>query len=154
MRILFTILIQSLLIISSYAQNVTKEEKKLVVGVQEEPPYVIKDVDGSFYGLSIDLWYHLADRLDLTYEFREYNDQLSLLRALDYEEIDISINPFTVNGARLQLYKASQPFFISSIGVATAGSYLTRFKLFLGSIFTTNFVRLILILLLLILTRQ
>ena len=125
-------------------------DQPLKVGVMVEPPFVMQDHDDSYKGLSVDLWKHLATELEASYEFVVYNDQLGLLRALDYQEIDLSINPFSVNGPRLQLFEATQPFFTSRIGIASAGSQIAAFQSFLGNIFSVNFLRLMVLLLALI----
>ncbi len=122
----------------------------LRVGVYLQPPYVIKHVDGTFYGVSIDLWHHLAGELDLNYQFAEHNDQLGLLRALNYSEVDLAINPMTINGPRLKLFEAAHPFITSEIGVATSRSN-HQFQLFLSSILSSlvsmDFLRLMVLLL-------
>ena len=144
---LYLVFIFGLLINPLWGFQQKQETTNLKIGIYAEPPFVIKDSDGTYYGLSIDLWYQLADDLDLNYEFVEYNDPIGTLRALEYEEIDLSINPFSVNGARLQLFDAAQPFISSSIGIATSDSQITQFQDFLSNLFSFNFLRLIVVLL-------
>ncbi len=142
-----------LLIISTGTSSVVAQDQdgQLRVGVKVEPPFIMKDIDGTFYGLSIDLWYNLADQLDLPFEFEEYNDQLGLLRALDFKEIDLVINPMAISGARLKIFDAAQPFFISSLGVATSRVYSSQVQLFLSNLFSLNFLRLVSLLIAIIL---
>src|SRR5437763_632550 len=45
--------------------------RKLIVATHEAPPFIIKNADGSFSGISIDLWRHVADTLRLDYEIRD-----------------------------------------------------------------------------------
>jgi len=143
-----------LLTVSEFTQGqstLTRDSSLLKVGVFPSPPYVIQDIDGTLYGVSIDLWYHLADELNLNFEFEEYSDQLGLLRALDYAEVDLAINPMTINGARLKLFEAAHPFITTQIGVASSQSDLTRFRLFFSNLFSVNFLRFLGILLAMIL---
>ena len=128
-----------------------EEKPKLIVGLKEDPPFIIKDTDGSFYGLSLDLWYFMADELDLEYEFREFNDETGMLRSLDYNELDISINPITQNGLRLRMFEAAQPFFISSLGIATSSIPQNTFQMFVSNLFSFDFLKIILGLALIIL---
>src|SRR5947208_3480749 len=44
---------------------------KLVVGTVPVPPFIIKGEDGSWGGISMDLWKEVARRLKLDYEVRE-----------------------------------------------------------------------------------
>jgi len=145
-RPLILLFIFTLLANPAICQSEVTGDEVITVGIRTEPPFVMKENDGTYYGLSIDLWYLIANDLKLQYEFKEYNDHLGLLRALDYDEIDLSINPFAINGARLRLFEAAQPFFISGIGLATAGGTTHQFKVFLSNLFSANFIRLVVIL--------
>src|SRR5215469_7697291 len=43
----------------------------LVVGIKEAPPFAMKERDGSWTGISIDLWRRIANELHLQYRFQE-----------------------------------------------------------------------------------
>ena len=43
----------------------------LIVGTKEAPPFAMKERDGSWTGISIDLWRRIADELHLRYRFQE-----------------------------------------------------------------------------------
>jgi polar amino acid transport system substrate-binding protein len=127
-----------------------EEGTKLIVGLMVDPPFVIKDTDGSYYGLSIDLWNFIVDELDLQYEFQEFNDETAMLRKLNFNELDISINPTKVNSNRVRMYSATQPFFISSLGIATSSIPQNQFQMFISNIFSFDFLKIILGLMLII----
>ncbi len=118
----------------------------LRVGVTEEPPFVMPVSEQEYTGLSIDLWKQVATAQGVTYEYVAYNDHLGLVRALDFGEIDLSINPIHVNEIRLRLLDATQPFFVSSIGVATTGVEKSQVALFINNFFSLEFLRIILML--------
>lgn len=128
-------------------------KKRLKVGLKEEPPFIIKDIDGTFYGLSIDLWTALAENeeIDIDYEYKEFNDITGMLRALDYNEVDIAINPITLSKIRLKMFEASQPFFISSLGVATSSIPRNQFSMFVSNLFSLGFLKIIGLLIMVIL---
>jgi ABC-type amino acid transport substrate-binding protein len=46
-------------------------DKELIVATKEAPPFVMKRLDGTLHGISIDLWRRIADRLHLRYRFSE-----------------------------------------------------------------------------------
>jgi len=117
------------------------------VGVKAEPPFVIKASEGIFTGLSIDLWTSIANQEGVRYEFLEYNDHLGLIRALDFEEIDLSINPIHVNEIRLKMLDVTQPFYVSSIGIATSQVKKTQAGAFLRNFFSLQFFRIVFFLL-------
>ena len=45
-------------------------KQKLIVGLAVGPPFDIKGADGSWSGISVDLWRDIANELGLTYECR------------------------------------------------------------------------------------
>ncbi len=147
-KALLRVLLTSLLLISLTGISVAQETIK--VGIHHYPPFVIKKSNGQVRGLCIDLWEQLAQDLALDFEYVEYYDKTSLIRALDYDEIDISINPLTVSSTRLQLFEVSQPFLISSVGVAATTGSQSRFQVFLSNFFSADFIRVVLLLLLII----
>ncbi|MBT8221407.1 MAG: transporter substrate-binding domain-containing protein [Bacteroidia bacterium] len=118
----------------------------LQIGIIKDPPFIFEDASGSYDGISVHLWEQIADRLNLQFEYALYSDKLGILRALDYNEIDLSIDPMFVNPTRLKLFDVSQPFFISSIGVATTSKDKSQLQVFLSNFFSLDFFRLILLL--------
>jgi ABC-type amino acid transport substrate-binding protein len=129
--------------LSGFSQ--TRENLKL--GIMVEPPFVIKTPEGTFTGLSIDLWNSISSQEGVDYELVEYNDHLSLIRALDFAEIDLSINPIQVNEIRLKMLDVSQPFYVSSIGIATSQVMKTQAGTFLRNFFSFQFFRIVFFLL-------
>jgi len=102
------------------AQNLTSAslDKKLVVGIILDPPYTIKNVNGKWTGLSVDLWSHVAHDLKLNYEFKEMRLD-EMLAALQKGKIDISIAALFVTNEREKLFDFSVPFGNTRLAVAT-----------------------------------
>jgi ABC-type amino acid transport substrate-binding protein len=73
--------------------------KKLIVGVLHDPPYIIKEKDGQWSGINVDIWKAVAQDLKVDYEFREMTFE-SLLEALVKKKIDLSIEAFFVLSER------------------------------------------------------
>ncbi len=120
----------------------------LRVGVFAEPPFVLPDGQGGYEGLSVDLWKSIAEERQQAYELVEYSDQLGLIRALDFGEIDLSINPMYVNEVRLRMLDVTQPFFVSRIGVATSQTKRSQIRSFIQNFFSRDFIEIVLLLLL------
>jgi polar amino acid transport system substrate-binding protein len=127
-----------------------RERDTLRVGVFPDPPFIIREEVQAYSGLCIDLWEEIAMELELAYKYVEFNDLIGMIRALDYKEIDVSINPLSVSSTRLKMFEVSQPFYISSIGVATTMQTRSQFSMFLGNFFSTDFLKVVLLLLLII----
>jgi ABC-type amino acid transport substrate-binding protein len=126
------------------------ERDTLTVGIYHNPPFVIKTEDSGFEGLSIELWENIAESADLTYRYELYSDFIGILKRLEYQEIDLTINPMDVNDSRVNKFDMTQPYFISSIGVAIP--YLNRSPLavFISNIFSLAFFEIIVLLILVI----
>ncbi|MEK6155504.1 transporter substrate-binding domain-containing protein [Flavobacteriaceae bacterium 3-367] len=124
----------------------------LLVGIHEDPPFVIKDANNHYKGLSIDLWQHISEELGVHTQFVEYSDAIGIIRALDYNELDLSINPLTNSSRRIEKFQVSQPFYISSIGVAVTTSSQGQFQIFISNFFSKDFLKVVLLLLLILLT--
>lgn len=123
----------------------------LQIGIHESPPFVIRDLDGSYRGLSIDLWNGINKKLDRPYRFVDFSDEIGIIRALDYGDIDFSINPLINTPQRMQKFEVTQPFFVSSIGVAITTSSQSQFQIFINNFFSGAFLNIVLLLLLILL---
>lgn len=122
----------------------------LRIGIHENPPFVIASEEGSYQGLSVDLWRRIATEQQLAYEWVPFNDLIGIIKSLDYREIDLTINPMNVTAQRLQKFDVTQPFFISSIGVASPYITQSQFQVFLKNFFSLDFLKVILLLIFII----
>jgi len=116
------------------------------VGVHPFPPFVIQNEQDELTGLCVDLWEDVAREMGVEYEYVRYTDPTGMIRALDFGEIDIAINPLYVSGVRLNMFEVSQPFFISSVGVATTTATRSQFQAFLQNFFSLAFLKIVLLL--------
>jgi len=126
------------------------QDSLLRVGVKVEPPFVISETGQTYSGLSVDLWKSIASEAGVNYELIEYKDHLGLIRALDFKEIDLTINPIHVNEIRLRMFDVTQPFYVSYIGVATTNVKKTQVGNFLRNFFSLQFLRIVALLILII----
>lgn len=118
----------------------------LLIGIHENPPFIIKNDKGEYQGLSVELWKNIAEELKLAYEFRPYYDLVSILKSLEYREIDLTINPMNVTALRVKKFDLTQPYFISSIGVVTPYVQQNQLWSFVQNFFSVNFFKIVLLL--------
>ena len=71
------------------SQEDSTVQRKLLVGTIVAPPLSMKAADGKWEGFGIELWQALAERMNVTYDYREYSDYGLLLDALKNGEIDV-----------------------------------------------------------------
>jgi polar amino acid transport system substrate-binding protein len=127
-------------------QQAFAQKDTLVVGIYNNPPFVIKTADNNFEGLSIELWENIARSANLTFRYELYSDFIGILKRLEYQDIDLIINPMDVNDSRINKFDMTQPFFISSIGVAIPHLNRSPLTVFLSNIFSMAFLEIILLL--------
>jgi len=91
--------------------------QELVVGTKVAPPFVMKAADGTWTGISIELWREVAAELGVRYELREY-DLEGLLTALESGEVDAGVAALTVTHDREERMDFSHPFYTTGFGIA------------------------------------
>jgi polar amino acid transport system substrate-binding protein len=95
-------------------------DKELVVGTKEAPPFAMKQADGSWHGISIDLWRRIADRLHLRYRFSEQPTVQALVQETADGSLDAAIAALTVTAARERVVDFTHPFYTTGLGVAVS----------------------------------
>lgn len=118
-------------------------DNKLVIGLTEAPPFVMQ-TNGKLTGISISSWKLVNQKLEADFEFKTYPDLNSLLKAVENNEVDLSINPITVTDQRMKRMDFSQPYFISHTAVARRSGSMTW--TYLSNLLSWNFISAILIL--------
>jgi polar amino acid transport system substrate-binding protein len=91
---------------------------RLVVGLTQSPPFCIHGEDGSWSGISVELWHWIAADLGVDTEFRESTvtglfDDLAPGRPLD-----VSIGALTITAEREDRLDFSESFYLSGLSVA------------------------------------
>ncbi|MGB3152558.1 MAG: transporter substrate-binding domain-containing protein [Maribacter sp.] len=121
----------------------------LLVGYTPAAPFIVKE-DRGLSGLNIWLWKQVAKDLKLNYELvpMSFSDMLD---SLSTGGIDLSINPLTITSDRSRNMEFTHSFFASNATVAIAQtSSLKKLLRFLEGFFNSNFLKGLLLLLLII----
>lgn len=92
-------------------------DQPLRIGTREAPPFAIKQEDGGWSGLSIDLWKEIAAELELEYQFHE-TDLTSLLEGVRLGDLDAGVSALTITADRERVMDFTHPFFTSGLGIA------------------------------------
>jgi polar amino acid transport system substrate-binding protein len=95
-------------------------DKELVVATKEAPPFAIRHEDGSWHGISIDLWRRIAERLHLRYRFSEQPTVQALLQGTADGSFDAAIAAVTVTAARERVVDFTHAFYSTGLGVAVS----------------------------------
>ncbi len=114
---------------------------KLVVGTVPVPPFIIKNADGTWGGISMDLWKEVARRLKLDYEVREMvAADLGDPAKMAAVDVFVSLNVSVDREATMDLTHA---FYSTGLAIAVAPKDNGGLLATLGAIFTAKFARLI-----------
>jgi polar amino acid transport system substrate-binding protein len=89
----------------------------LVVGLAIDPPFVIREADGSWSGISVELWKEIAKELGFDYQYREI-DVKGSFDGLVQGWLDASIGPLTITAEREQICDFTHAYFATGLGVA------------------------------------
>lgn len=95
-------------------------DRELVVGTKEAPPFAMKAADGSWTGISIDLWRDLAERLGVKFHLVEERSVQALIDATSNGRYDLSIAAITITAERERSLDFSQPFYETGLGIAVS----------------------------------
>ena len=93
-------------------------QKELVIGTKEAPPFAMKAADGTWQGISIDLWRRVADELHLRYRFVEEPDVQGLIDGVAAGKFDVAVAAVTVTAGRARILDFTQPFYATGLGIA------------------------------------
>jgi ABC-type amino acid transport substrate-binding protein len=127
--------------------RVQTDEK--VVGIRVVPPFVIEEEDGTYSGLTIALWEHIAEQTDIDFTYSERSIQ-GLIEGVQNGELYASAAALTITSDREQIVDFTHPFYVTGLGIAV--SYQPAgFWQSLTAMFSPDFLWIVLLLLLLLL---
>jgi ABC-type amino acid transport substrate-binding protein len=100
------------------AQNPgSPQARELVIGTKVAPPFAMKAKDGTWHGISIDLWRHIADQIHLRYRFQETTLN-GLIDGVADHSLDAAVSAVTITGPRERVVDFTQPFYNTGLGIA------------------------------------
>ncbi len=128
--------------------DIAQDKEHLIVGATHSPPFMFKE-DGDFRrGVAFDLWQNIAEDMGVTYEFREY-ELSGMLEALRNGDVDLCVNPLTVNSERIKGMDFSFPFYSTNLAILVPREE-EGLMYYLQSVFSVAFLQAVLLLALVI----
>lgn len=111
----------------SAAASPESTPRKLRVGTIPDPPFSMKEPNGAWTGLAVELWEEVAERLGVPFEWVEY-DLDALEAALERGEIDVAAAAVPVTARNVRRFDFALPFLPKGYAIAAApdreGSWL------------------------------
>jgi len=91
----------------------------LKVGTKQSPPFAIRNPDGSWSGISIELWDHLADELNFQFVYQEATLP-ELLTGLEDGTLDAAVAAISVTSERHDRVDFCHPHYSTGLGIAVS----------------------------------
>jgi polar amino acid transport system substrate-binding protein len=99
------------------AQTDEARETAVTVGTRVVAPFVIQEEDGSFHGMTVALWEHVAGELGLEYRFEE-RDIAGMLDGVADGSLYASASALTITSQREEEVDFTHPFYVTGLGIA------------------------------------
>lgn len=116
-------------------------DHELVVGTKVAPPFAMKDENGHWRGVSIELWQHLADRMKWNYRFVDADTVPALLEGVRTGKFDVGIAAISVTAEREQTLDFTTSYFYAGTGVAVQSDRITNWIPVIKSIASWSFLQ-------------
>ncbi len=121
---------------SGNSQENQANDSLLRVGIKEAPPFVIKQ-DGTWQGISINLWEQIAEDKGWQYEYIE-QDLQSLIDNTTNGTLDIAVAALSINESRERILDFTHAFYSTGLGIA-ARAKPSGFLSLIGNLFSFQF---------------
>ncbi|WP_139172164.1 transporter substrate-binding domain-containing protein [Geoalkalibacter ferrihydriticus] len=114
-----------LLFSGAAAAATTPDEEVLRVATREVPPFAMRDAEGHWRGISIDLWRAAAEDLNLKFEF--YDTSLAdMLDGTGRQRFDAAVAAITVTAERERHLDFTHPFYTTGLAIAVPTTERTQ----------------------------
>ena len=149
-RLLRISLWASVLCLSHVLRGESGEGQILKIGTFQDPPFVEND-HGRMKGFTVDLWESIANRIATPYEWKQYDNADSLLKAVAKGEVDVAAADLSITSERHQLMDFSHPYFETGLRIMISEKRHVGFVFLLGRFVDSGHLQIISICLLVLL---
>ncbi len=114
----------------------------LRVGIKQAVPFSIRDEDGTWSGISVELWREVAKDLGYRYEFVELPLE-ELLTSVEVGDVDVALGAITATADREQRMDFTHPYFNSGLGIAVSLEQHVGWSAVVGRLASTTFLKIV-----------
>ncbi len=101
-----------------HAEVLTSSSKMYTIGTKVAKPFAMKDKDGKWYGISIELWEKIARDLHIQYQWKEHT-LATLLDGVSNSSLDAGIAAITITAQREKKFDFSHSYYSTGLSIAT-----------------------------------
>ena len=109
-----------------------------MLGTKEAPPFAMKAADGTWQGISIDLWRRVAQEAGLEFEFQSVETVPMLLSRLEEKQADVGVGALSITAKREDRIDFSHPFYESGLQILTDDKGSSQLLAMLAGLFKTD----------------
>ncbi len=114
-------------------------DRVMVIGTKESPPFAMKGDDGSWTGISIDLWRRVANDLHLRYRLQEVSLD-ELISGTAAHRLDAAVAAISVTAEREQRVDFTQPYYATGLGIAVPKTSIFNWMNLLKALISFSFL--------------
>jgi polar amino acid transport system substrate-binding protein len=114
----------------------------VIVAVKQAPPFAVKRPNGEWTGTSITLWREIAAELQLDYELHETTLEDMLAGVAD-GRYQVAVAALTVTSEREAIVDFTHPFYTTGLAIAASSKHEPYWPGVLETVFSRNFLQLI-----------
>ena len=92
--------------------------RAMVVGTKPSPPFVVKQADGTWGGLAIELWKLVAADMGVRVTMRPFEQVQALLDAVERGEVDVAVGAITATPERARTLDFTRSIYSTGLGIA------------------------------------
>ncbi|GAA4762955.1 hypothetical protein GCM10023219_04010 [Stakelama sediminis] len=120
------------------------KQQDLAIATHAAPPFAMKDADGKWHGLAVDLWRGIASDMGLHYHFVD-TDLKGMVQGVADGQYAASVGALTVTPSREALVDFTHPYYTTGFGIAVPKAP-PNWLLLIRNFFTWNFLQAVLLL--------
>ncbi len=147
-RLTLLVCLLMLMAIPLSAQEVIQQttSQHLMIGTKIAKPFAMKDENGRWYGISIELWEKIAKKLNIDYSWQEETLD-TLLNDVSNGSLDAGIAAITITADREKNLDFSHSYYATGLSIATPKNLNDGWKSIIRGIFSMQMLFIILLLL-------
>jgi len=112
-------------------------KKPLNIGTKVAEPFAMKDQDGKWYGISIELWEKIAKELKITFQYRELGLK-PLLDDVASGSLDAGIAAITITSNRESQFDFSHSYYSTGLSIATPKNLNDGWRSVINALFSNQ----------------
>jgi len=131
------------LIIPLFSANIDSNDNNvLIVGTKSAPPFAMRNEQGEWEGISIELWREIAKDLNLKYKFKEQN-LTSMLNGVADGSLDVAVAAITVTYEREKKFDFTHCYYTTGLTIAVVKEKQSRVVTLLKAFFSYEMLTII-----------